>query len=102
MAGRSQVERCLAVVELLFSHVLDGMSNKALARQLGESEVNICRDLAALEKAGWVQKLPSGLWALTTKPVALMRLYNLFLNDWRDWADAFDARVNAQARQMGR
>ena len=70
MAGRSQVERCLAVVELLFSHVLDGMSNKALARQLGESEVNICRDLAALEKAGR--------------------------------ADAFDARVNAQARQMGR
>ena len=38
----------------------------------------------------------------TDKICALMRLYNLFLNDWRDRADAFDARVNAQARQMGR
>ena len=102
MAGRSQVERCLAVVELLFSHVLDGMNNKSIARQLGESEVNICRDLGVLEKAGWVQKLPGGQWALTTKPVALMRVYNLFMNEWRDRAEAFDARVNAQARQLGR
>lgn len=102
MSSRNQIERCLAVVELLFSHVLDGMANKAIARQLGESEVNICRDMSTLEKAGWVQKLPGGTWALTTKPVALMRLYNLFMNDWRDRADAFDARVNAQARQMGR
>ena len=102
MAGRSQVERCLAVLELLFGHVLDGMSNRDVARRLGESEINICRDLAALEKAGWTQKLPGGQWALTTKPVALMRLYNLFMNEWRDRAEAFDARVNAQARQMGR
>lgn len=102
MSSRNQIERCLAVVELLFSHVLDGMANRDISRQLRESEVNICRDLASLEKAGWVQKLPSGTWGLTTRPVALMRLYSLFMNEWRDRAEAFDARVNAQARQLGR
>ena len=59
MAGRSQVERCLAVVELLFSHVLDGMSNKSIARQLGESEVNICRDGAHHQARGTHASLQS-------------------------------------------
>lgn len=102
MAGRSQLERGLAVLELLFGHVLDGMSNKDVVRRLEENEPSICRDLATLEKAGWVRKLPGGRWGLTTKPAALLKVYNLYMNEWRDKADAFDARVNAQAHQLGR
>lgn len=100
MVKRNQSERCLAIIELLFQRVLEGWPNKELARTLGESEVNVCRDLAMLEGAGWAQKLPSGKWALTTKPVALMRVYNLYMQEWRDRAEAFDTRVSAQARQL--
>ena len=98
--ARSQLERGLAIVELLFGHVLDGLDNKEICRRLEESPVNICRDLDILKAAGWLQQLGKGRWKLTEKPTALMKTYEVYKNNWHERMELYDARANARARQM--
>ena len=102
MARRTHnaVTRALKITETLFGSVLDGMSNKEIVSATGYSAANVCRDLQALEETGWVRKLPNGRWAVTEKPVALMKLYQLYMGDLAERGRNFEMRVTAQARQM--
>lgn len=100
MSADNQTTRCLKMLEALFRRVLDGLSNKELAVLLGTSPANVTRDAGLLMDAGWVQKLDNGRFALTTRPVALMQCYQLYMADLAASADAFQRRVDAQARQM--
>jgi DNA-binding IclR family transcriptional regulator len=61
----------LRVLKALKGHSLDGLSNKELARGLGESAVNITRALAVLAEEGFVAQLPTGRWAHS---VALLQI----------------------------
>ena len=64
----SSQERVLAVVEKLADHSVDGLNNKQLAFEMKTSETVICRDLALLEKWGWIERSKStGRWRLTPK-----------------------------------
>lgn len=92
--------RAIKIAEHLFRAVLDGMSNKEIADALGYSPCNVSRDLDLLARAGWAHRLDNGRWAVTTKPVALMQLYQLYMAELADRGRNFDARVTAQARQM--
>lgn len=67
--------RTLKILEIMASHVLDGISNSELSARLKSHKANISRDLATLESAGWAHKLDNGRWALTPKPLALSRAY---------------------------
>ena len=96
----SAAQRVLRISELLFGRVLDGYSNKEIADTLGYSACNVSRDLETLRGAGWAEKLDTGRWALTTKPVALMRKYQDYMADLSARRDAFDARVQAQAKNF--
>ena len=61
-------ERILAGVEKLVEHSTDGLNNKQLAFEMGTSEAVICRDLALLEKRGWIERSKTtGRWRLTPK-----------------------------------
>ena len=91
--------RCLRMIELLYGHVLDGLSNKELARLLQTSPVNVSRDAALLAECGWVQTLDNGRYALTVKPVALNKMYQLHLSDMSARAEEFNRRAEARARQ---
>lgn len=96
---KGQTVRCLRILESLYGHVLDGLSNKELARMLATSPANISRDAALLAECGWIQTLDNGRYALTTKPVALNKLYQLHLADVTARADEFNRRAEARARQ---
>lgn len=92
--------RALRITETLFRSVLDGMSNKEIVSVTGYSGANVCRDLQTLADAGWVRKLENGRWAISEKPVALMKMYQLYMSDLAERGRNFEMRVTAQARQM--
>lgn len=95
-----QVTRCLRLMELLFRRVIDGVSVTELAQAGGYSAPNVCRDMASLEAAGWAQKLETGRWAITTKPVALMRAYELHMATTETRIREFQDNVNARAMRV--
>ena len=92
--------RALRLAEALFGRILDGYSNTALSDALGYPAYTVSRDLDALRQAGWAQQMDNGRWCLTTRPVALMRKYQDYMADLAARRDAFDARVQSQAKQI--
>jgi DNA-binding IclR family transcriptional regulator len=60
--------RILAVVEKLVDYSVEGLTNKQLAFEVGTSATVICRDLAILEKRGWIERSKTtGKWRLSPK-----------------------------------
>ena len=92
--------RLLRITETLFQAVLDGMSNKELSAATGYSPANISRDMQCLRAAGWAKKLDNGRWAVSERPVALLKVYQLHLSSFAERAREFDLRSTAQARQI--
>lgn len=68
--------RCLKMITVMVSRVLDGLSPSELAELTGESAVNVCRALAILEQEGWAKKLENGRWALTLLPLQLLQAFH--------------------------
>lgn len=95
-----QTGRCLRIVEHLCGHALDGMSNKELAAALRTSPANISRDVALLTALGWAETLPNGRYAVTVKPLAVMRLYQLHVSEVSARTEQLELRVEARARQL--
>lgn len=92
--------RLLKITEVLFRAVLDGMTNKELAAATGYSPTNVSRDMQLLSEAGWAKRLDNGRWAISERPVALIKSYQLYMSDLAERGKNFDLRVTAQARQM--
>jgi DNA-binding IclR family transcriptional regulator len=49
-------ERLVVEVKILSGNHAFGLSNRELAKLTGTSEANVCRDLAVLEKHGWMER----------------------------------------------
>jgi DNA-binding IclR family transcriptional regulator len=61
-------ERILIEVEKLVEYSDEGLTNKQLAFELKISAVAVCRDLAILEKRGWIERSKTtGKWRLSPK-----------------------------------
>ena len=95
-----QTARCLRILEKLCCHALDGMSNKELAAALKTSPANVSRDVDLLAALGWAEKLDNGRYAVTVKPLSIMRRYQLRVADVTARAVQFDRRIDARARQL--
>lgn len=95
-----QTGRCLRIIEKLCSHALDGMSNKELAAALSTSPANISRDVDLLASLGWAEKMDNGRYAVTVKPLSIMRLYQLHIADVTARAEHLERRIDAKARQL--
>mgnify|MGYP002624357076 CR=1 FL=1 len=63
----SSQERIFRETEILCENHMTGISNKELARIVGTSAANICRDLALFEQSGWVERNANGRWRLSPK-----------------------------------
>ncbi len=98
--AEGKAARTFALVELLVSHALDGMSNAEIADKLGTSRSNVSRDLATLMEAGWAEQLPGGRFVVTPRLVGLLRAYNLAMSAAQARIDQFQARSDALARQF--
>ncbi|ECG5643213.1 IclR family transcriptional regulator [Salmonella enterica subsp. enterica serovar Poona] len=57
------VTRAIRVMKALKGHSLNGLSNKELAKALGEPPANITRALSTLVSEGMAQRLESGRYA---------------------------------------
>ncbi|EBN0775929.1 helix-turn-helix domain-containing protein [Salmonella enterica] len=57
------LQRGLRILKALKGKSLHGLSNRELAKALGESEVNISRAMETLTEEGLVQRLDTGRYA---------------------------------------
>ncbi len=96
-AQKSRTGRCLRIIEKLCAHALDGMSNKELSEALNTSPVYICRDVDLLADLGWAEKLENGRYAVTARPLGVMRLYQLHIDGVSERAREFDNRISVRA-----
>lgn len=63
----SSQERIFAEMIALGENHVNGMANNELAKVVGTSETNMCRDLAIFEKFGMVERNSKGKWRLSPK-----------------------------------
>lgn len=59
--------RIFVETEILCQNHTVGLANKELAKAVGTSETNICRDMALFELYGWAEKNANGRWRLSPK-----------------------------------
>ena len=48
--------RIFAITEILYENHLEGIANKELAKSVGTTQSNICRDMALFEQFGWAER----------------------------------------------
>lgn len=59
--------RIFAITEILCENHIEGIANKELARAVGTTQSNICRDMALFEQFGWAERNAHGKWRLSPK-----------------------------------
>jgi DNA-binding IclR family transcriptional regulator len=57
--------RIFEIIRQLCLNHATGLTNKELAKLVGTSEANICRDLAVFQKYKWIEKGVSAKWRLS-------------------------------------
>ena len=97
---KNQLSRCVTLMTALAPHIVAGLSVTALARKTGIQVAVVCRDMDSLAAVGWAEKLESGRWSLTTKPISLASACDLALKTARERQDDFKRNVTAGAFRM--
>lgn len=92
--------RCIKLMNVLVPHIVSGLSVTELAHKTGFQAAVVCRDMEELKSVGWAQKLETGRWALTTKPIALAAACDLALKTARERQDDFKRNVTAGAFRL--
>ena len=65
MGKLNSQERIFEIVRLLSENHSTGLANKELAKLVGTSEANICRDLQVFRKYQWAQRNDGDRWRLS-------------------------------------
>lgn len=97
---QNQLSRCIRLMTALAPHIVGGLSVTELSQKAGLAASVVCRDMEELKAVGWAQKLESGRWALTTKPIALAAACDLALKTARERQDDFKRNVTAGAFRL--
>lgn len=92
--------RCIKLMNVLAPHIVSGLSVTELSEKTGLPAAVVCRDMDELAVAGWAQKLETGRWALTTKPIALATACDLALKTARERQDDFKRNISAGAFRL--
>ncbi|GFM37707.1 helix-turn-helix domain-containing protein [Desulfovibrio psychrotolerans] len=93
--------RCLRIVEMMAGRVLDGLSNKDLADALRCPPPTVSRDLDTLMRAGWVQRLETGRWSLTPRPLQVAQAYSNHVTRTTTRIAELNQRIVSGALAMG-
>lgn len=97
---QNQLSRCVSLITALAPHIVGGLSVSELTEKTSLPAAVVCRDMESLKAVGWAQKLESGRWALTTKPIALATACDLALKTARDRQDDFKRNIIAGAFRL--
>lgn len=97
---QNQLTRCVALMTALAPHIVAGLSVTELAQKTGLQSAVVCRDMDSLAAVGWAEKLESGRWSLTTRPIALAAACDLSLKTARERQEDFKRNVAAGAFRL--
>ena len=97
---QNQLSRCVSLMTTLAPHIVSGLSVTELAQKTGLQSAVVCRDMDELRGIGWAEKLESGRWSLTTKPISLATACDLALKTARERQDDFKRNVSAGAFRL--
>lgn len=92
----NQLTRCIRIVTKLAPEIISGLSVTELAEKTGLAAAVVCRDLESLREIGWTQKLDTGRWSLTTKPIGLADACNEAMKKYRERQDDFRRNVTIE------
>ena len=53
-----------------------------------------------MKKSKWVKQTPTGGWVLTERPVALLKVFQVYQQKYHERMTSYAARTDAQAKQM--
>lgn len=96
-AGPGQTERCFVILDVLFKHIMHGMSNKEIVEATGYSAVQVSRDLDVLHALGQVEKTPEGRHRPHARTVGRAVAFANQVEEYARRGDEFKNRVNANA-----
>ena len=91
----TQLGRAFLLIETLAPHVVTDLSVAT-----GISAPNVCRDMDALAAEGMAQKLESGRWALTARPLRAYRAYDIALRNQQQRQDDFKRNIETGAYRI--
>ena len=94
---RNQLSRCVSLMTALAPHIVSGLSVTELSQKAGLPASVVMEELRAV---GWAEKLESGRWSLTTKPISLATACDLALKTARERQDDFKRNVTAGAFRL--
>jgi len=97
---QNRLARCVSLMTVLAPHIISGLSVTELAQKTGLTLPAVCRDMDCLAGVGWAQKLETGRWTLTTKPIALATACDLALKTARERQDDFKRNATAGAFRL--
>lgn len=97
---QNQLSRCISLMTALAPHIVSGLSVTELTGKTGLPAAVVCRDMDSLAAVDWAQKLETGRWALTTKPIALASACDLALQTARERQDDFKRNISAGAFRL--
>lgn len=89
--------RVLRIIKALKGKSLTGLSNKALAEGLAESPVNISRAVATLINEGFVVKLDTGNFALSTQVLQIAFRHSKEISATVERIQELEQRIQAGA-----
>ena len=92
---QNQLSRCITLMTALAPHIVSGLAVTELSQKAGLPASVVCRDMEELKAVGWAEKLESGRWSLTTKPISLAVACDLALRTARERQDDFKRNVTA-------
>jgi DNA-binding IclR family transcriptional regulator len=67
MEGMNSQARILEEIKVLYENHAAGLNNKELAELVGTSAMNVCRDLAIIERYKWIARDGRGRWRLSAE-----------------------------------
>lgn len=97
---QNQLSRCIKLLTALAPHIVSGLSVTELSQKAGLPASVVCRDMEELKAVGWAEKLESGRWSLTTRPISLAAACDLSLKTARERQDDFKRNVAAGAFRL--
>lgn len=94
----SPIVRGFQLAELLAGHTFEGLRNVDIAQALRISPAGVTADMALLEQAGWVERVPQlpTRWRLSPRAMRIWRTHERALADRQSQLDEVDQRYSRE------
>lgn len=94
----SPIVRGFRLAELLAGHTFEGLRNVDIAQALRISPAGVTADMALLEQAGWVERVPQfpARWRLSPKAMHIWRTHERAICELQARLDETDQRYSRE------